>query len=43
MKNWMLELDKYMEAEDARLVVQLVAGTVMVAAIVAGNWHFINF
>lgn len=41
MKNWMVELDKYMDAEDAKLVVHLVAGAVLVAAIIAGNWHLI--
>ncbi|HEY9033786.1 MAG TPA: hypothetical protein VIN71_07615 [Pseudomonadales bacterium] len=39
MKNWMVELEKHLGSDDARLVVQLVAGAVVVATIIAGNWH----
>lgn len=40
MKNWMIELEKYMDKEDAKLVVQLVAGAVVLTTIIASNWHF---
>lgn len=39
MKNWMIELEKHMDKENARLTVQLVAGTALVMAIIVGNWH----
>ena len=39
MKNWMVELEKHIGAEDAKLVVQLVAGAVIVTTIIVGNWH----
>lgn len=41
MNNWMLKLEERMDKEDAQLVVHLVAGTIMLAAIVIGNWHLI--
>ncbi len=39
MKNWMVELEKHMDKEYAQLVVQLVAGAALIAAIIVGNWH----
>lgn len=41
MNNWMLKLEKHMDKDNARLVVHLVAGATMVAAIIIGNWHLI--
>lgn len=41
MNSWMLKLEKHLDKEDAQLVVHLVAGVAMVAAIVIGNWHLI--
>lgn len=39
MRNWMIELEKHMNKEDAKLVVQLVAGATLVASIIVGNWN----
>ncbi len=39
MKNWMVELEKHMDKDDAKLVIQLVAGAALIAAIIAGNWN----
>lgn len=42
MNSWMIKLEEKMSAEDAKIVVQLVAAVALVGSIIVGNWHLIN-
>lgn len=42
MKNWMIELEKHVGTEEAKIIIQVLAGSLIVSAIIAGNWHLFN-
>ncbi|CAA0120618.1 Uncharacterised protein [BD1-7 clade bacterium] len=42
MKNWMLEIEERSDKETAKIIIQMLAGSLIFASFFVGNWHLLT-
>ncbi len=42
MKHWILEIEEGRDKENAKIIIQVLAGSLIFASFFVGNWHLLS-